>query len=380
MGCAFVDVNRDGLLDLYVANYVHYDPALPLCETNGIKHGCTPNQYNTQPNELYINLGGGHFAERSKALGADDPNGAGLGVLVCDFDNDGWPDIFVANDGTPNALLHNEHGHFRNVGQPSSVAYSEDGAMRAGMGTDAADVDGDGLLDLFITNFQHEPNSLYKNDGKMQFHEITYPSGTGTPTLNHLAFGAAFGDFDGDGKMDIYVGNGHVYENVAKFDDTATFEQQDQVFHNIGGGRFEEVPVSPQGVPEMKSVARGVTVGDFKNDGAIGVLINSLGHPVRLLENHSPHNRHWVGLKLKGTHSNRSAIGARIEYRSPTGLQVHEVRSGGSYLSQPDLRQLFYLDPQTDPSSVTFHIRWPNGKTQEFKPPTVNSYNQVVEH
>ena len=379
MGCSFVDINRDGKLDLYVANYVRYDPSIPLCRSAHVMHGCTPNQYSTQPNELYINQGNGKFTEQAVSLGADDPKGAGLGVLVADFDNDGWPDIFVANDGTPNALLHNEHGHFRNIATQAGVAFSDEGTMRAGMGTDAGDFDNDGQLDLVITNFEHEPTSLYHNDRKMAFSDLSYPSGIGTPSLNHLKFGVAFADFDGDGKLDLYVGNGHVYDNVKDFDDSTTFEQRDQVYWNQGGGKFTEVLPESGAFPNYASVTRSVAVGDFNNDGATDVLINSLGRPVRLLENHPLKPGHWIGLKLKGTRSNRSAIGARVELRGPAGIQVREVRSGGSYLAQSDLRALFNLSPADASRSVTVRIRWPSGIVQEIPAPVRDKYTTVVE-
>ena len=378
MGCAFLDFNRDGRLDLYVANYVKYDSGMPLCETGGVKHGCTPNQYATQPNELYVNQGNGKFVEKAAALGAEDKSGAGLGVVVCDFDNDGWPDIFVANDGTPNALLHNEQGRFRDLAQPSGVAYSEDGAMRAGMGTDAGDIDGDGLFDLTITNFQHEPNALYRNAGKMLFEEVTYPSGIGTPTLNRLAFGTTFADLDRDGLQDLYVGNGHVFDNVRLFDDTATYEQVDQVFRGLQDGRFEEVQPSSGAFPTTASVTRSLACGDFNNDGAIDLLINSLGKPARLLENRTAPRGSWIGLKLQGRNSNRDAIGARVELRDNGRLQVREVRSGGSYLGQSDFRVLFNLLSDS-PAGLKLRIRWPDGRFQDLKTPALNRYVTVVE-
>jgi hypothetical protein len=377
MGCAFVDVNRDSKLDLYVANYVVYDPKIPLCRSANVMHGCTPNQYKTQRNELYIQQGG-KFVDRAVELGADDPTGAGLGVVVFDFDNDGWMDIFVANDGTPNALLHNRNGRFENVGQVAGVAFGENGIMRAGMGTDAGDYTGDGQIDLIVTNFQHEPNSLYRNEGKGMFQDVSFPDGTGTPCLAFLAFGVVFVDLDGDGKLDLYVGNGHVYDNVHAFDDTAQFEQRDQVFRNVGG-RFEEVLPESNAFPTAPSVARSVIAGDFNNDGVPDILINSQSRPVRLLENKLKQPGHWLGLKLLGARSNRSAIGARIELRGPEGVQVREVRSGGSYLGQPDLRALFRLNASTRRNALQLQIRWPNGITQRVPVPELDRYTTLRE-
>ncbi|HZO88204.1 MAG TPA: CRTAC1 family protein [Chthonomonadaceae bacterium] len=379
IGCAFIDVNRDGLLDLYVGNYIRYDPKIPYCRTGDVQHGCTPNQYSTQPNELYINQGHGKFVEKAVALGADDPSGASLGVLTCDFDNDGWPDIFIANDGTPNTLLHNEHGRFRNIAQAAGVAYGEDGIMRAGMGTDAADINGDGRFDLVITNFSNEPTSIFRNQGKLSFTEVSYPSGVGTPSLSRLKFGVAFVDLNGDGKPDLYQGNGHVHDNVEKFNDIDTFEQVDQIYLNLGGGRFKEVLPATGAFPNIRSVTRAVAVGDFNNDGKADILINSLGRPVRLLENQTPMRGHWVGLKLVGTKSNRSAIGARVELQGPGGLQVREVRSGGSYIGQSDLRVLFNVPDVSDAGQLALRIRWPSGTAQTLKPSALDKYVTIQE-
>lgn len=378
MGCAFVDVNRDGKLDLYVANYIRYNDTIALCRTANVMHGCTPNQYQTQRNELYINRGNGTFTESAVALGAEDKPGAGLGVLVCDFDNDGWPDIFIANDGTPNGLLHNQKGRFKSIAQEAGVAFSEDGGMRAGMGTDAEDYNGDGKFDIAVTNFQHEPTSLYQNNGDMVFTDVSYASGVGTPSLNRLKFGVAFADFDGDGKQDLYVGNGHVYDNVRDFDDSATFEQLDQLYLNRDG-HFEEIQPSTGALLTKASVTRSVAAGDFNNDGAPDILINSLGRPARLLENRREKPSHWIGLKLIGTKSNRSAIGARVELESKDWLQVREVRSGGSYLGQSDLRILFNLPSEMPAETLTLRIRWPNGAKQTLKIPAFNRYTTIRE-
>lgn len=380
-GCAFTDVNRDGLLDLYVANYVKYDPAIPLCRSGKVMTGCTPNQYQTQRNELYINRGNGTFIERAVALGADDPAGAGLGVLVCDFDEDAWPDIFIANDGTPNALLHNLRGRFENLGDRSGVAYAESGTMRAGMGTDAADYDGDGHFDLVITNFQHEPNSLYRRTAPLAFEETTFPSGIGAPSVMRLGFGVVWVDLDRDARQDLYVGNGHVYDNVREFDDTTSFEQLDQIMLNKGGGVFSEMPATSGAYPTTPSVARSVAAGDFDNDGAPDLLINSLGRRARLLRNQPAQDGHWLGVVLRGTRGNRTAIGARVEVRRGASAvpQVREVRSGGSYLCQSDLRPLFALGDAVGPESIAVRVRWPGGDWQDVPVPALDRYLTVTE-
>ncbi len=378
-GCAFVDIDRDGWLDLYVANYIIYDPDLPLCRSGSVMTGCTPNQYRTQRNLLYLNERGSRFRECAESRGADDPSGAGLGVTVADFDDDGWPDIFVANDGTPNALLHNLRGRFRNEGQSSGVAFAETGAMRAGMGCDAADYDGDGRIDLIITNFQHEPNSLYRNLGRLSFEETTGPAGITTPSIMRLGFGVSFADLDGDGRADLYVGNGHVFDNVKEFDDTASFEQTDQVFLNVAGQRYAEQLPRSGAIPAVSSVSRGLAVGDYNNDGAPDVLVNSLERHVRLLENRTGNTGGWLGLNLVGTRSNRSAVGTRVELHGAGVMQVREVRSGGSYLSQSDFRPLFRFESAIEPAQITLKIRWPTGRWQSVKPEGTGRYLTIKE-
>ncbi len=377
-GCSFVDIDRDGKLDLYVANYVVYDPAVPLCRTSNTMTGCTPNRYKTQRNELYRNLGGGRFEECAIPRGADDPSGAGLGVLSTDLNNDGWPEILVANDGTPNALLQNVKGKFKNIGDMAGIAYGETGAMRAGMGIDGGDYDGDGKMDITITNFFHEPNSLYRQRDFPFFEDHSYLSGVGTPSINRLGFGTVFVDLDQDGRPDLYAGNGHVFDNVHEFSDVATFEQLDLVLLNQGRGKFQEI-AGGGAQPSLKSVARGVAAGDLNNDGAPDLVINCLGRAARVLMNQPTSPRHWLGVSLTGTRSNRSAIGARVEVTTQEGLQVREIRSGGSYCSQSDPRALFGLGGTVDPAQVKLTVRWPGGNRQSVKLSRLDQYLQITE-
>ncbi|MFM7321630.1 MAG: CRTAC1 family protein [Armatimonadota bacterium] len=379
MGCAFLDVNRDGKLDLYIANYVRYDPAIPYCTTANVKHGCTPNQYHTQSNELYVNRGDGTFVDRTQALGAADPDGAGLGVVACDLDNDGWMDIFVANDGTPNGLLHNRGGRFDAVGQQAGVAFGDDGTMRAGMGTDAGDFDGDGLFDLSITNFQNEVTAVYRNEGAMMFAEVSSPTGVGAASMNHLKFGVAWVDLDLDGRIDLYQGNGHVHDNIREFNDTDTFEQVDQVYRNLGGGRFAEVLPATGAFPANSSVTRAVASGDFDNDGRSDLVINSLNRPARLLMNRTPSKGHWIGLRLKGTKGNASAVGARVEATIGGELQVREVRSGSGYLGQNDFRVLFRVPAGADAAKARIVVRWPDGRSSTPKGFAIDQYSEIAE-
>jgi hypothetical protein len=376
-GCAFADVNKDGRLDLYVASYVRYDPKIPYCKSGNVMSGCSPNQYRTQPNQLYLNLGSGRFAEKAKALGVEDATGAGLGVLTSDFDDDGRTDIFVANDGTPNSLLHNRGGTFKDVADAAGVAFAASGRMLAGMGVDAADYDGDGRLDFIITNYQYEPNSLYRNEGGMHFTDESQTTGLGPLSMPRLKFGVAFVDLDRDGRQDLYCGSGHVLDNVAEFEKGATFEQLDQVFRNVDG-RFQEVPAGAA-FPASASVTRGVAVGDVDNDGAPDILTNNLGRPVRLLMSQPANANHWLGVELRGAGGNARGIGARVTLETPAGKQVREVRSGGSYLSNSDFRLLFGLGSAADGAGLTLTVRWPSGKTSTVKPTAVDRYLKVEE-
>jgi hypothetical protein len=251
--------------------------------------------------------------------------------------------------------------------------------MRAGMGTDAGDFDGDGRLDLVITNFQHEPNSLYRNVSARFFTEVTETSGIGTPSVLKLGFGVSFLDVDGDGRLDLYVGNGHVFDNVASFDDTATYEQTDQLYLNRGEGRFADVSARAGSAFQAAGVTRGVATGDYDSDGTPDVLVNRSGMAARLLRTEWLKPHAWIGFTLRGTRVNRSAIGARVELRTPAGLQVREVRSGSSYLSQPDLRLLFGLGSVTRPDEVRVTVRWPGGASERVRLDRLNRYVTVVE-
>jgi hypothetical protein len=378
--CAFVDVNGDAWLDLYVVNYVRYDPRLPYCSFGRLQAGCPPNVYAPQRNLLFINNGDGGFTERAKEAGVDDPRGASLGVVCADFDDDGRIDLFVANDKTPNALFRNlGRGRFEDIALTAGVGYSENGTVLAGMGTDAGDVDGDGRLDIVVTNFQYEPNSLYRNLGENHFTDAAFALGLGVPSLLKLGFGVAFLDYDLDGDEDLYVGNGHVFDNVQAFDTAARYGQQDQLFENVKRDRSVEVSASAGPAFAAATVTRGVAIGDFDNNGTPDVLCTDSGGPVRLLKNQPHHRHHWIGLALRGTVGNRSAIGARVEMRTPDGLQVKEVRSGSSYLSQSDPRLLFGLGGISDPGLVKVQIRWPSARRQMLPLTGVDRYVQITE-
>jgi len=382
-GCAFVDYNRDGLLDLFVANYIDFDlktvpvPENGTCKYKGLPVACGPPGLTGAKNILFRNNGDGTFRDVSKEAGIlNTPGTYGLGVLVADFDNDGWPDIYVANDSTSSALYkNNQDGTFTEIGIEAGVAYSADGKAQAGMGVSTADYDGDGLLDIVKTNFAGDTSSLYRNLGNNVFEDRTFQAGLGRNT-RFLGWGAAFLDFDNDGLPDILLANGHVYPEVGSTDTEAGYKQRKVLYRNVGDGKFADVSTAAgPGIAEAVS-ARGLAVGDFDNDGDLDVVVNTMNDVPQLLRCDNRTGRKWLQVKLVGTVSNRSAIGARVVCISGGRRQINEVRSGGSYLSQSDLRLHFGLDQE---SHADLEIHWPNGKQQRLADVAANQALKIVE-
>ncbi len=383
-GCAFLDYDRDGRLDLFVANYIDFDlktvpvPEGGTCVYKGLKVACGPPGLPGAKNILFHNNGDGTFRDVSKESGIlSTPGTYGLGVLVADFDNDGWPDIYVANDSTSSALYRNNRdGTFSEIAIEAGVAYSADGKSQAGMGVSAADYDLDGNLDIVKTNFAGDTSSLYRNLGKNVFEDQTFQAGLGRNT-RFLGWGAAFLDFDNDGLPDILLCNGHVYPEIGDSDLEAGYRQRKVLYRNLGNGRFADVSlVAGPGILEP-AAGRGLAVGDFDNDGDLDVVVNGVNEAPQLLRCDASTGNHWLKVKCVGTKSNRSGIGARV-YCTPSGgkRQMDEVRSGGSYFSQSDLRVHFGLGKA---EMADVEVRWPSGAVDHVVEAKADQVLRVVE-
>ncbi len=377
-GCAFIDYDRDGHLDLFVANYIDMDlktapvPESGPCEYKGILVACGPPGLLGGKNILFHNNGDGTFTDVSDRSGILQANGTfGLGVLTADFNNNGWPDIYVANDSTASALYENrKNGTFSDVAMEAGCALSADGKPQAGMGVSAGDYDLDGNLDIVKTNFAGDTPSLYHNIGGGNFEDATFTAGLGKHT-QYLGWGVGFFDMDNDGWPDILICNGHVYPEVEQLRSEAGYAQQKILYRNLRNGHFEDV--SSQGGPGIMVPApsRGAAFGDFDNDGDIDVVVNTINDFPQLLRCDSQLENNWLKIKTIGTKSNRSGIGARLRcVTHPPGetkphQQIDEVRSGGSYLSQNDLRVHFGIGKAEKVELL--EIRWPSGAVDTLK-------------
>jgi hypothetical protein len=389
-GCSFVDYDRDGRLDLFVANYIDMDlatapvPESGPCLYKGVLVACGPPGLQGGKNILYHNNGDGTFSDVSEAAGIFRANGTyGLGVLTADFDNDGWPDIYVANDSTASALYHNKkNGTFEDVAIEAGCALSPDGKPQAGMGVSAGDYDLDGNLDLLKTNFAGDTPSLYHNLGGGNFEDATFAAGLGAHT-QFLGWGCGFLDFDNDGWPDILICNGHVYPEVEQLKTEAGYPQRKLLYRNLHNGRFADV--SMQAGPGISDPApcRGCAFGDFDNDGDIDVVVNTVNDYPQLLRCDSKVDNNWIKIRTIGTKSNRSGIGARLictTHSAPETKphqQIDEVRSGGSYISQNDLRIHFGLGKAEKVDLL--EIRWPSGHVDTLKDVKANQLIFVKE-
>jgi enediyne biosynthesis protein E4 len=383
-GCAFVDYDRDGYVDLFVASYIDLDlktapvPESGPCLYKGLTVACGPPGLTGGVNTLYRNNGDGSFTDVSEKAGIRKTNGTyGLGVLVADIDNDGWPDIYVANDSAPAALYHNnKNGTFTDIGIEAGCAFSIDGKPQAGMGVSAGDYDHDGWLDIFKTNFSGDTSTLYRNTGKAVFEDVTFPAGIGT-TTRWLGWGCGFLDVDNNGWADIFLVNGHVYPEVERLTTEAGYAQRKVLYRNLQNGRFEDISDRVGSSVMQPTAARGCAFGDYDNDGDIDILINPVNAMPELLRCDSTNQNNWITIKTIGVKSNRSGIGARLKCVSEDGNQIDEVRSGGSYYSQNDLRVHFGLGKRD--KVKTLEVRWPSGQVDTLSDIAANQFITVKE-
>lgn len=382
-GCAFVDYDKDGHLDLFVANYIDFDPrTAPLpesgpCKYKGILVACGPPGLQGGKNILFRNNGDGTFADVSEKAGIlKTPGTYGLGVVAADFDNDGWPDIYVANDSTSSALYkNNRDGTFTDVAIEAGAAYSADGKPQAGMGVAVADFNADGRFDLVKTNFAGDTTSLYRGMPDGMFEDQTLQSGLGRVT-RFLGWGASFVDFDNDGWPDILLCNGHVYPEVGESASESGYRQRKVAYRNLRNGKFAEVSAELGPGIDEKAPGRGMAIGDFDNDGDLDALVNCVNDVPQLLRCDSSTGNKWIKVKLTGTKSNRTGIGARIYCTAGGRRQMDEVRSGGSYLSQPDLRVHFGLGAE---ETANLEIHWPSGIVDKLTGVKANQILSVTE-
>jgi hypothetical protein len=385
-GAAFGDYDGDGFVDLMVTNYVDFRlndlPGFgksPNCKYRGIDVQCGPRGLKGAGDSLFHNNGDGTFTDVSKSAGVSDPNGYyGMGVLWADFNNTGRPDIYVANDSTPKFLYKNEgNGKFKDIGLESGTAVSEDGSEQASMGIAIGDYLHTGRPSLYVTNFSDENDLLYRNDGNWNFTDVSYPSGVALPSLPWVKWGAAFADLDNDGWLDLIAVSGHVYPQVDTLPSSGGYRQPKLLHLNQKDGTFCDA--SDQAGPALKEkrVSRGLAVGDLFNDGNMDVVIGDIDGAPMILKNRGVPGRHWVSFELAGTKSNRLALNARIKIVASGMTQTEEIHSGGSYLSQNDLRVHFGLGSAKKIDSV--EIRWPSGKTETLTDVATDQFHAVLE-
>jgi enediyne biosynthesis protein E4 len=378
---AWVDFDKDGWLDLIVTNYLDWAPANNMwCgeRAPGYRSYCNPNNYRGQKTKLYRNNHDGTFTDVSEKSGIGLAESKGMGVVAADFNNDGWPDIAIANDTWPNFLFQNNHdGTFTDVSLISGLAASEDGRYEAGMGIDAADVDGDGLLDVYITHLDFELNRLYHNNGDGTFTDATYSSGIGNKAITLSGVAAKFIDYDNDGWPDIVQANGAMVDNVSLYHSEVTYKEPLLMFHNLGGGHFEKVSES-LGPDFMHPVAgRGLATADFFNDGAMGVVVNCRGESPELLRNDGGNANHWLEVLLIGTKSNRDGIGSVLNLTSEGLVRLEQSKGGTSYMSASDPRIHFGLGKRMRIESLV--ITWPSGQVDKLANLPVNQIIAVKE-
>ena len=379
--CAFADYDRDGDLDLYVVNYIEFNlEDNPWCgpKEKGIRAYCEPNNFSGLPDTLYRNNGDGTFTDVTRETGIYNPTGKGLGVVWGDYDNDGFPDIYIANDSTENFFYWNKgDGTFEEVGFMLGVAMSETGAEENGMGTAFGDLDNDGWLDLIVTNYQDQANTLYLNDKNGFFTDVSTVSKTGAVSFPYLGWAAEFIDYDNDGWQDLFVANGHVHDNLEEIGQAGTYGQRNLLFRNSCDGTFSEISHQLGTGMGLEDVSRGSAFADYDLDGDIDILVTNSNSPPRLLRNDGGNTNNWLIVKLKGKAGSTDAIGARVAVRAGGIYQTKEVRSGSGYLCQNEFKLHFGLGASTTVESID--IQWPGGGKQQVENTTVNQSIIITE-
>jgi hypothetical protein len=382
-GAAWADYDKDGFVDIFVSRYVHVDlsnvAAFGTCKFRGIVVQCGPWGMTGESDLLYHNRGDGTFEEVSQRAGVSDPNGYyGLGVVWGDYDNDGWPDLYVANDTGPNFLYHNnQDGTFTDQGMLAGAALSSEGDADGSMGVDFGDYDHDGRLDIFVTNFADQEDNLYHDLGAKGFDDVSWKAGVAKPSYPYVKWGTGFFDFDNDGWLDLFVASGHVYPQMDQLEGIARYKEPLLLHMNNHDGTFTESAAAAGLSAVPVASRRGAAFGDVANDGNVDVLLLNVGEAPTLLMNHGVAGNHRVEFRLMGTKSNRAAIGARVTVRAGKLAQFNEVRGGASYLSQNDLRLHFGLGKAAVVDSV--EVLWPSGAVEKFAGVAADKIYMLVE-
>jgi uncharacterized membrane protein len=376
---AWFDYDRDGKVDLFVANYVQWTREHDLwCSLDGsTKSYCTPESYKGTRSRLYHNLGNGRFQDVSERAGVGDPTSKSLGITVLDYNGDGWPDLFVANDTQPNKLYRNlRNGTFKEEGMTAGVAYGEDGIARGAMGADAGDYDHSGRPHLLVGNFSNQMLGLYHNEGNGLFVDEAPSSTVGRASLLKLAFGVFFFDYDLDGEADIFAANGHIEDEIGRVQPKVSYRESPLLFRNLGNRKFDNVTAGMGAAFNREIVARGAAYADYDHDGDLDLLISTNNGPAILYRNDGGNRNHWLCMRLAGTKSNRDGIGAVVRVTSPSGKQWQMVRSGSSYCSQSDLALTFGLG---NDRSASVEIDWPSGTKQVLGNVTADQRMTITE-
>ena len=380
----FLDYNRDGHLDLFVVNYLVYSLDVPYrpCGEDGIQTYCHPSLFEGAPDTLYRNNGDGTFTDVSHEAGVGGIgglfHGKGLGVVSADFNNDGTPDLYVASDDTRNDFFYNNgDGTFSEISLLAGCAYSFNGVAQAGMGVATDDYNGDGWLDIFVTNLSYETNALYRNNGDGTFTDVIYEAHLGKESYLFVGFGTGFFDADNDGWRDIFIANGHIIDNIEDTHGVLTYRQPDQIFRNQGNGTFQEVSTSAGDYFQSTAVSRGALFGDYDNDGDVDMLVTQSNGPVTLLRNETGTQHNWVRIKTVGVISSRDGTGTRVTLTAGGHTQIQEINRGASYLSSHDGRLHFGLGVHTTVDRL--EVRWQSGVVQVFENLLTNREHVISE-